>query len=91
MGGQGGFGNDIFEEFEKFFGGGGGKQQRGSSSAGRGGKGNDIVLNLDLDFMEAVNGIEKTISFARVDICTTCKGSRSKPGTSPSTCNGCGG
>lgn len=33
--------------------------------------------------MEAINGAQKTITFARTDICGTCKGSKSKPGTAP--------
>lgn len=54
-------------------------------------KGQDIVLNLEIDFMEAVEGCQKTISFNRSDVCQTCKGTKAKPGTSPSTCGGCGG
>ena len=48
-------------------------------------------MNMEIDFMEAVNGVSKTISFGRTDVCGTCKGSKSKPGTSPSVCGGCGG
>ena len=49
------------------------------------------MLNMEIDFMDAVNGQQKTVSFGRTDVCGTCKGSGSKPGTSPSTCGGCGG
>lgn len=49
------------------------------------------MMNMEIDFMEAVNGVSKTISFGRTDVCNTCKGSGSKPGTSPSTCGACGG
>ena len=48
-------------------------------------------MNMEIDFMEAVNGVSKTVSFGRTDVCNTCKGSGSKPGTSPSTCGACGG
>lgn len=48
-------------------------------------------MALEVDFMDAINGSNKTINFSRVDVCGTCKGSKSKPGTSPSTCGGCGG
>ena len=49
------------------------------------------MMNMEIDFMEAVNGISKQISFGRTDVCGTCKGSKSKPGTSPAVCGGCGG
>lgn len=67
--------------------GGEGKQRGQSVQA----KGQDIILNLDVEFMEAVEGAQKTVSFGRTDVCETCKGTKSKPGTSPSTCGGCGG
>jgi molecular chaperone DnaJ len=41
--------------------------------------------------MEAIEGTQKSVSFNRTDVCGTCKGSRSKPGTSESKCGGCGG
>lgn len=54
-------------------------------------KGKDITLNLEVDFMEAVNGCSKTIQYAKTDSCGTCKGSRAKPGTGETTCGACGG
>ena len=54
-------------------------------------KGNDIVLNMEVDFMEAVTGCIKTVQFNRTDICIVCKGTKSKPGTTPSKCSSCGG
>jgi molecular chaperone DnaJ len=48
-------------------------------------------MTLEIDFMDAVNGAAKTITFSRTDLCGTCKGSKAKPGTSASTCGGCGG
>jgi molecular chaperone DnaJ len=48
---------------------------------------------LDLTFEEAIFGCEKTIEITRDEICSTCNGSRAKPGTTPvrcSTCNGSG-
>ena len=79
---------DIFEEFEKMFGQeGGGGRQRGQVQT----KGQDIMLNMEIDFMDAVNGSQKTVTFTRTEICGTCKGSKVKPGTSPSICGACGG
>ena len=37
-------------------------------------KGEDIVLQMEIDFMEAVKGCEKTVGFSRNDVCLTCKG-----------------
>jgi molecular chaperone DnaJ len=48
-------------------------------------------MNIELEFMDAVNGSQKILSFGRIDTCETCKGSKTKPGTSASTCGGCGG
>jgi molecular chaperone DnaJ len=64
MPGGGSF-RDIFEDFEDFFNMGqgreGGRRQQASV------KGRDIVLNVDIDFMEAVNGTQKTITYNKVD------------------------
>lgn len=54
-------------------------------------KGQDVLMNLEIDFMDAINGATKQVSFGRTDVCEGCKGSRAKAGTSPSTCGGCGG
>jgi len=71
------------------FGGEGGQKRRGSSNQQV--KGQDVVCNLEIDFMDAVNGVTKTVSFGRTETCGTCKGTKAKPGTSASTCGGCGG
>lgn len=68
-----------------------GQEGRGGKGGQQQVKGQDIVLNLELDFLEAVNGGTKTITFGRTDVCETCKGTKCKPGTSPATCGGCGG
>ena len=77
---------DIFDEFEKMFGG-----EKGGRRSQAQTKGQDIVINQEVDFMDAVNGSQKVVSFGRTDVCSTCKGTKSKPGTSASTCGGCGG
>jgi molecular chaperone DnaJ len=79
----GGFG-DIFESF---FGGGfsSGRRKNGPE------KGADIEYNLNLTFEEAVFGVEKEVSINRHERCETCSGSGAKPGTSPKTCDKCGG
>jgi len=84
-GGFGGFG-DIFDAF---FGGGGGfssgRRKNGPT------KGADIEVSLNLTFEEAVFGVKKEISINRHEKCETCSGTGAKPGTSPKTCDKCGG
>ena len=70
---------------------GGGSREGGRRGSSVSHKGSDIAINLELDFMEAVEGAQKTVTFSRTDTCKTCNGTKAKPGTSPSTCGGCGG
>lgn len=80
---MGGFG-DIFESF---FGGGfsSGRRKNGPE------RGADVEYNLNLTFEEAVFGVEKEISIHKHENCETCSGTGAKPGTSPKTCDKCGG
>jgi molecular chaperone DnaJ len=77
----------MFKDFEDFFGMGG----MGGGQQGRSSKGTDILLNLEITFMESVMGIVKEINYSRKGTCSTCSGSRCKPGTSASKCSSCGG
>lgn len=85
MGGETqGFGfGDIFETF---FGGGG---QRGPRS--RAERGQDALLRVELNFDEAIFGVEKSIPVDTAVLCDTCNGSCAKPGTSPRLCDICQG
>lgn len=75
--------------FESFFGGFGGM---GQSARRRGPvRGDDLRLDLKLDFREAVFGGEKEIKINHLENCGTCNGSGAKPGTRPKTCGTCGG
>lgn len=91
VGDMGGFA-DIFETF---FGGFSGAAGAGGPAGARrrGGpvRGDDLRLDLRLDFAEAVFGGEKEIRISHLETCTTCNGSGAKPGTSPKTCSTCGG
>lgn len=80
---MGGFG-DIFDSF--FGGGFSGRRRRTGPE-----KGADIEYSINLTFEEAVFGVEKEITINRHETCETCKGSGAKPGTSPKTCDKCGG
>ena len=88
QGGQGGQGGpnpfaDMFKDFEDMFG-----FQGGRATASRG---HDVVLTMEIDFMDSINGLERTVSYRVKDVCGTCKGSKCKPGTSPTKCTTCAG
>jgi molecular chaperone DnaJ len=88
MGDMGGFA-DIFESFFGGFGGaaGGGGARRRSGPV----RGDDLRLDLKLDFRDAVFGGEKEIRISHLEHCGTCDGSGAKPGTKPRTCTTCSG
>jgi molecular chaperone DnaJ len=54
-------------------------------------QGNDVQTQLNISFMEAVHGCQKTITVRTRHTCTTCDGSGTKSGAKSSTCNKCGG
>lgn len=87
FGDVGGFA-DIFESFFSGFSGGMGQQVRRRSGPMRG---DDLRLDLKLDFREAVFGGEKEIRISHLETCTQCSGSGAKPGTRPRTCPTCSG
>lgn len=72
----------IFEDFFGFSGGGGGSRAR---------RGSDLRYDLELDFKEAVFGIEKEIEFERHVDCSPCGGSGATPGSGSTNCTTCGG
>lgn len=91
--GQGGYSvdfNDFADIFGDLFGFGGfGRSATRSRNAPR--RGADLQYRMDLTFEEAVFGLEKEIEITRDEICSTCSGSGSKPGTSPTRCPTCNG
>ena len=80
--GFGGFG-DIFGDI--FGGGFSSRNQNGPK------KGADLEYNINLTFEEAVFGVEKDVSITRNEKCSDCSGSGAKAGTTPKTCDKCGG
>jgi len=86
MGGGFGF-QDIFETF--FGAAQGASAQRGPIPRAR--RGQDALVRLDLDLMDAVFGTRRELQVDTAVVCTTCSGSCCRPGTSPRTCDVCGG
>lgn len=90
-GGRGGYDfndmGDIFGDiFGDFFGGGQRRQNPNAPQVGA-----SIKATIQLEFEEAVFGVEKEISVTTADPCDTCHGSGAKPGTQPETCPTCHG
>lgn len=85
----GGFG-DIFDDIFDIFGGGGGFSQGGRRNSGPV-RGADLRYDLNLEFKEAVFGVEKEIQIRRMETCNTCDGSGAKSGTEKTTCSKCNG
>ena len=78
--GEGGFG-DIFSSI---FGNTGRARNQARSVR-------DIEVVIDIDFKEAISGVEKEINLTLNDVCNTCGGQRAQPGTEVSTCRSCNG
>lgn len=74
---------NFWESIDEFFGGGGGKQKSK--------KGRDIIVTVEISFLEAIQGCQKTVAVDRVAVCSTCNGSKCRPGSSPSQCGTCQG
>jgi molecular chaperone DnaJ len=54
-------------------------------------RGADLKYRLDLDFEDAVFGVEKTIQVPRVGRCGTCGGTGARAGSAPIICQTCSG
>ena len=89
-GGFGGFGDgvDLGDIFSSFF-GGGSRRQRSNPTEPR--RGNDAVMRVKVDFMDAVMGRDVTISINVDEKCPTCNGTGAKSASDIKTCSHCGG
>ena len=85
-GSAGGFGFDVSDIFESFFGGFGGRR----SSAGGARAGDDVRVVIDLTFEEAAFGCEKEVNVTKNVTCTACEGTGSESKTT-TRCPNCGG
>ncbi|MFC2002078.1 molecular chaperone DnaJ [Chloroflexota bacterium] len=77
----GGFG-DIFDAF---FGGATATARRAPQ------RGADVHKRITLSFEEAAFGCEREINVTRTEICSSCSGTGSKPGSKPGRCPSCNG
>ena len=81
--------NEIFGDFfGDIFGGG---QGRGGRERGRSQRGDDLRVDLTLQFEEAVFGKSTEVKVRRHETCAECNGNGSAAGKRPVTCSGCGG
>jgi len=77
---------DIFGDiFGDFFGGGRGRGR------GRATRGEDLRYDLEIEFEEAIFGVEKTIKVPRLATCSQCDGEGTRDGASRETCLACAG
>ena len=81
------FGEDGLKGGMGGMGGMGGQRQ----SRNRPTQGDDERFDIEIDFLEAVFGVEKELNTMRLENCDKCSGSGIKAGTKPTTCGTCGG
>jgi molecular chaperone DnaJ len=73
------------------FGGMFGGRMGGMRSEPRGQRGNDVEVQVNLSFEDALKGVETKIPVRLEVACHTCHGSGARPGTAPVVCPQCGG
>ena len=83
FGGFGGF-EDIFGDI---FGGFGGGRSRAQTKT----KGEDIIVELSISFLDAAKGCRREFSYNRNEPCKSCNSTGAKGGTAYKTCEKCGG
>jgi molecular chaperone DnaJ len=94
--GAGGFRFEDVGDLGDVLGGlfGRGRRRGAQGGPGRGTgphRGPDLEAELHLDFEDAVHGLTTTIHLTSDAACSTCHGSGSRPGTTPTTCPHCQG
>jgi molecular chaperone DnaJ len=91
-GGFGGFDPSAFTDFSDILGGifsdffGGGRPRRGGPQ-----RGNDLRYDMEIEFLEAVQGLETTIRVPRTESCEPCSGHGAASPDDIATCSTCGG
>lgn len=87
---QGGFGADgmdINDIFSQFFGGG----SRRSRNTNEPRRGNDVVMRIKIDFMDAILGRDVDININVDETCSSCHGTGAKDPSKIQTCRQCNG
>lgn len=74
---------DFGDLFGNLFGGGGRRRSRSRARS--------LEMSLEIDFMEAIFGVEKTVELELDDQCPICLGRRAKPGSEVKDCSTCNG
>ena len=87
LGGSQGQGMGFGDIFETFF--GQSASQRGPASRAQ--RGQDALVRIELDLDEVMFGTHREVEVTTAVVCATCDGSCCAPGTSPVTCQSCGG
>ena len=89
---NGGDFGDLNDILERMFGFGfGGSRNSRTRAGGRAQKGDDTLLRVRINFMDAVNGTKVTIPVSYDETCASCHGSGAKNGTAYDTCPECRG
>ncbi len=81
QGQAGGFEFDLGDIFGDIFGGRGSRKKRGS----------DISIDIEINFSEAVFGVERKILITKNSFCDTCKGTGAQKGSEMEICSNCNG
>ncbi|MEO7270324.1 MAG: molecular chaperone DnaJ [Knoellia sp.] len=91
-GGAAGFGQGFaFSDIMDAFFGQGAGQAQGRGPRSRQSRGQDALVRLDLDLVDAVFGAEKELVVDTAVGCSTCHGAGTQPGTGTRTCDACQG
>lgn len=77
---------DLGDVFESFFGGSRRRQEAGGVTHG-----DNISINIDLKFEEAVFGVDKIVELRKKLKCSKCHGNGAEPGTKIESCSTCSG
>ncbi len=76
--------DDLGDLFGSFFGG-------GARQSSRRQRGSDVEVDLEIDFDEAVFGVEKILDLSKRVLCDNCGGTGAEPGSKIVDCKTCGG
>jgi molecular chaperone DnaJ len=91
FGGGAGAGFSFSDIMDAFFGGQGGAAASGRGPRPRVRRGQDALINLDVDLAEAAFGTTRELKVDTAVLCTTCQGNGAAPGSTPRACDTCQG